>query len=100
MRGNAKSAASNAAVMPLMPPPTTSIEWSAGLADGSLLDSQLRWAASAVPTICANPTVSPGADCRRQTRGRNSDKQVGTALVVADSLLLADEIFGNVFQQV
>ena len=68
--------------------------------DDVTVDSQLRWAASAVPTICANPTVSPRADCPCQRHRRNSDKQLGTSLVVADRPLLADEILGNVFQQV
>ena len=68
--------------------------------DDVTVDSQLRWAASAVPIICANPTVSPRADCPCQRRRRNSDKQLGMALVVADRLLLADEMLGNVFQQV
>src|SRR5512134_44655 len=73
---------------------------SAGLADTTLVDFQLRRAPSAIPAICANPTVSPTADCPCQRRRRNSDKPLGMALVAADRLLLADEIPGNVFQQV
>ena len=82
-----------------------SYELSAGLADGSMfdgseLDSQVGPAASALRTICANPAISSRADFSRQTRRRYLDKQVGTALMVAGSLLPADETLGNVFQQV
>ena len=46
----------------------------------------------------STPTAPDSQPAQRHRR--NSDKQLGTSLVVADRLLLADEILGNVFQQV